>query len=557
MTQKMLKIETVVGPTRINQLIEPPGPIMVGRRPSHPIHLSGSDQVSRDHAMLSHETHNGSPQWLLTDTGSRHGTRLNGIAIEPHQGYPIRHGDLIDMAPWVFQVIDQGDSATRVQTISENEDSSSVVHTLKPTATPSVISQRLQLLLDLAHRMQEAPDEPALAEAVVDAAVEGSGFANIALLGPPGSDGTVSVLAHRGDILSNQDKPRLSQSLIRQAAQGSVASMVRPANRVRGKTPVDFAKSIADLAIDEALCAPIMLGGAPAGYLYLDNRQDQRGQTLQGAGDFVVGLTQLAAMSWANLRRLDLERRFGLVQADLAAAAEARNWVLPGRREQFGPLTILSESRAGRTLGGDFVDMIRLSPNRFAITVGDVSGKGVAASVLTTTAQGFLYASLAAHHDLARAVRELNAYVHPRRNDYTFLTLWAGVIDLETKTLTYVDAGHGYAWRSRPGQDVTRLCESGDIPIGLENETAYAAAVIDFLPGDQIFVVTDGLVEQPGCEKEGEPQREFSAARVIQVLQSSRIAVKDPVFDLFQRVVQFAGQSGLADDASAVWVSWT
>jgi len=133
-------------------------------------------------------------------------------------------------------------------------------------------------------------------------------------------------------------------------------------------------------------------------------------------------------LALANLKRIDMERRSALLEADLKAAATAQQWILPQRQGHIGPFRYSGESRPGRHVGGDFFDIIPLKDDRLAIAIGDVSGKGVTASVLMTTAQGFLHAALEESGDPQHAVTRLNHFIHERSESNKFVTLWVGVL---------------------------------------------------------------------------------------------------------------------------------
>src|SRR5690606_25746527 len=151
----------------------------------------------------------------------------------------------------------------------------------------------------------------------------------------------------------------------------------------------------------------------------------------------------------SNLKRKEIEQRHARIQAELHAGAEAQRWILPKREGNFGSIAYIGESRPGMHMGGDFFDVIPLGEDRLAVTLGDVTGKGVSASVLMTTTQGFLHAALQQHGDPHRAVVDLCRFVHPRRPESRFVTLWVGVFDAKARTLRYVDAGHGHAMMAR------------------------------------------------------------------------------------------------------------
>jgi sigma-B regulation protein RsbU (phosphoserine phosphatase) len=169
------------------------------------------------------------------------------------------------------------------------------------------------------------------------------------------------------------------------------------------------------------------------------------------AAGFAIGLSRLAALAWANLRRVEAELRSAAMEAELSAAGRMQGLLLPPREGAHGPFRYAGQSRPGRYVGGDFFDVIALTDDRLAVAVGDVSGKGVEAAVLIIASQGFLHAALHEHGDPGRAVTELNRYVFPRCPAGKFITLWIGVLDRTTMTMQAVDAGHGAGYRAQPG----------------------------------------------------------------------------------------------------------
>src|SRR5690606_25058121 len=198
----------------------------------------------------------------------------------------------------------------------------------------------------------------------------------------------------------------------------------------------------------------------------------------------------------SNLKRKEIEQRHAVIQADLHAGAEAQRWILPKREGSFGSIAYIGESRPGLHLGGDFFDVIPLGDNRLAVSLGDVTGKGVSASVLMTTTQGFLRAALKQHGDPHRAVMDLCRFVHPRRPENKFVTLWVGVFDGNARTLRYVDAGHGHALLIRGDGQHEPLSGGGGLPIGILDESDYIDQTVEMTPGARALIVSDGIIEQ-------------------------------------------------------------
>jgi phosphoserine phosphatase RsbU/P len=264
----------------------------------------------------------------------------------------------------------------------------------------------------------------------------------------------------------------------------------------------------------------------------------------------------MAGLALANLKRLDIERRSASIEAELKAAMAAQRWILPREKIQAGSFVCAGTSRPGEYVGGDFFDAIVLPDGRMAVALGDVSGHGIAASVLMTASQGFFHAAISQHGDLARAVKDLNAFVHPRRPESKFVTLWVGLFDPKNLTVSYVDAGHGYALLADTDHSFQTMAEGDAMPIGIMPDSVYTVVTKPLPAHGRALIISDGLVEQTqGEAAPGKPREQFQLSRV----QSALAAVnndEDAVAHLFDSVYQFAGTQNLSDDATAVLVKW-
>jgi serine phosphatase RsbU (regulator of sigma subunit) len=417
-------------------------------------------------------------------------------------------------------------------------------------------------------------------------------MANAAVLRPVDSSGRVQIVASRFTTPggSGGEGPRFSRSLLAAASNGQVAELSGSGSAGMG----NIAESIVVMNIASALCVPIMLGAArveatpnaPPGtgggtvalYLYLDSRGHAAPRPRANAAPFCVALGRMTGLALANLKRIEIERRQASIEADLNAAVAAQQWILPERTRQVGPVCYTGESRPGRFVGGDFFDVIDLGDGRVAVSLGDVCGKGMGACVLMTATQGFLHASLREHGDVQRALNAVNRYVSSRTPDERFVTAWVAVMDLGAGTLTYIDAGHGYALlrsdiqplavgdappidmdATTPIPSIPVELRAGDgLPIGVEPAFNYRAATVALPASGRLMVVSDGVIEQTGIVQSPEgglSQEEFGLNRLkVALADASRDG--DTVADLFAAVVNHAGTTQLADDATAVLVRW-
>jgi serine phosphatase RsbU (regulator of sigma subunit) len=174
-----------------------------------------------------------------------------------------------------------------------------------------------------------------------------------------------------------------------------------------------------------------------------------------------------------------------------------------------------------------------------------------------TASFGFLHSLLASGTDPADAAIALNRFLHPRRPASRFVTLWIGVFDLQARTLTYVDCGHGWACLKHPDGTFEGLDQGGGLPCAIDDEWTYTSVTVPLRPGSRAVIVSDGYVEQFGLtvDAAGKPAREqFGMDGIKNALSTNR--ADDELKALLDAVVKYAGTPHLSDDATAIIIRW-
>lgn len=526
------------------------GGIVVGRHEQCPVRLpADADKVSRQHARFIQQ----GGQWRIADLQSRWGTYVNGVKIPPLKELPIDEGDLVRIVPWTFSFSTHGVPKRGLQAVDDTATNATMIRNVAEEKAKPLQDELLNLLLESASAIHSAQDEKSLAQMLMDVACRGTGLPNAAVLRALDATGRLAVLASRAGPSLHTDTAAggalYSRSLLAAASQGTVAE-ISP-----GATD-NVSQSIIQMKINAAICVPLMLGSTVAAYLYLDSRGGGHAPLRTHASSFCVALSKIAGLALANLKRLDIERRTAHIEAELTAAVTAQRWILPRNLVKSAPFVCSGSSRPGQYLGGDFFDALILPNGRLVVTLGDVTGHGIAASVLMTASQGFLHAALTEHGDPARAVRDLNLYIHPRRPEGKFITLWVGVFDPKHMTLTYVDAGHGYAVLIGKDNGVTPLAGGDGLPIGIMPDSEYSTSSAHLPPGGRVLVISDGLVEQTQAEPAPDGKRRQFEMEGVQEAIAAAPHGHDAIPQLFEAVFKFAGTHNLSDDATAVMVHW-
>lgn len=478
--------------------------MVIGRQASSAdIVLSGDLSISRNHAKILSR----GGTWLICDIGSKHGTYLNGVRIPPHELAPMKDGDFIRLGPWTFHV--GGPVAAGPRMLSTSDDIASSANRVRRLADHEMslrVRERLDLLIDAAGAIATAGTIEDLASAALEALIGGTGFPRAAFIrrlhsGEFDAGSRVEVVASRIASMPSAapgEFDSFSLTVLRAADDGKVVILDG------GPSAVAQGQSLIDLRIQNALCAPVIVDGVPAAYLYLDarmNEREVRGHIHAQQADapaFCVAIARVCGLALANLNRLALDRRRRELEEDLQAARAAQSLLMPPPEGRFGNLAYAVRSCPGRLVAGDLFHAFQLDDGRTVVMIGDVAGKGIGAGILMAGTQAHLCASLNLHGDPARAVQEANRFVTSHAEPGRFVSLFVAILDPAAREMTFVDAGHGY-WLARHGTEMPRhALSAGGPPIGAATDTEYTSEKAAFAPGSVLLAFSDGVAEQPG-----------------------------------------------------------
>lgn len=147
-------------------------------------------------------------------------------------------------------------------------------------------------------------------------------------------------------------------------------------------------------------------------------------------------------------------------------------------------------------VGGDYFDVLRLSPYSIGFCMADVSGKGIAAALLMSNFQALVRAHFTARISMRQLVKELNQKVNQNSANDKFITLFIARYNMITGTLSYVNAGHlPPIVYDKSANEMTQL-ERGCIGLGMLDEIpGIDVGHIAIHRGTRIIAFTDGLVE--------------------------------------------------------------
>ena len=204
-------------------------------------------------------------------------------------------------------------------------------------------------------------------------------------------------------------------------------------------------------------------------------------------------------------------------------------------------------------VGGDFYHYFLLDSNHLCFVIGDVSDKGIPAALfMAMTLTAFVVFAKDAGRILPESVRLLNRYLCENNQSQMFVTLYAGILNMQTGILEYCDAGHEPPFLIREN-DVPRLTEKlGGMALGVDANYPYRSTTIQLNSGDTLFLYTDGVNEARNGDG-----RLFKTSGIEAALADKETTTCELVCDVvMKRLGQFVHGAPQSDDITMLAVSY-
>jgi len=212
--------------------------------------------------------------------------------------------------------------------------------------------------------------------------------------------------------------------------------------------------------------------------------------------NLLTAIAQLMAAAIQKARLHGQQVRSQQVTRQLHLAADVQRRMIPAEMPSLPRFEIAARYLPSFDLGGDFYDFIDFREDGgggMGVAVGDVVGKGVAASLLMAAVRASLRAYAQDVYDLDEVIRRVNRALCRDTRDNEFATLWYGVLDPEEMRLTYSNGGHEPPLLLRDGR-IQKL-DAGGMIVGIDPQQQYERAIVHLQPEDRIFIYTDGLLD--------------------------------------------------------------
>lgn len=243
------------------------------------------------------------------------------------------------------------------------------------------------------------------------------------------------------------------------------------------------------------------------------------------------------------------------IDAELAFAKAIQHSALPSvfppypNRKEFD---IWAGMYTAKEVGGDFYDFYFVDEDTLAFLVADVSGKGIPAAMFMMTAKTFLKSYAESGMSVEEVLRYANEKLCEGNDANMFVTAWVGFLNTKTGLITYANAGHNPPLIKQADGTFSYLkSRPGFVLAGMEG-IQYRKSEIQLMPGDSIYLYTDGVTEATDVKNEL-----YGEERLLTVLNANADAAPQSICEKVKADVDaFVGEAPQFDDITMLCLTY-
>ncbi|TNG02786.1 MAG: response regulator [Gammaproteobacteria bacterium] len=210
-------------------------------------------------------------------------------------------------------------------------------------------------------------------------------------------------------------------------------------------------------------------------------------------------------------------------------------------RDEF---SIFGSMQAAREVGGDFYDFFFIDEDRLCVCIGDVSGKGVPAALFMAITKVLIKSRSADDISTASILTHVNDEISENNDASMFITVFLGIIDVQTGEMTYTNAGHNPSYIKRTDGALERLDNLHGPVVGAIDGLAYKEGQVSLSKGDMLLMYTDGVTEAMDPE-----HQLFEENRLVEILKSGDYEIPEELIQkITSSVHEFENGAEQADD---------
>jgi serine phosphatase RsbU (regulator of sigma subunit) len=515
--------------------------LSIGRSSTAELSFPEDAGLSRQHFVI--EALGG--DWMVQDLGSKNGTFVNNVPLRAR--LVLKPGDRITAGHMAIVycpasagegagvvAFDAGDqpSSTTSTVVTSLEDASKTILVERPGARAQT---SVQALIQAGQELSENRPLADLFRVILALSIQAV----------KAQRGVVMLLegerlvprAHKGEGL------RISARVRDRVIEERCSILVRDT-----QLDDDFKSrmSIVEQKVHTMMAVPLQTKERIIGLIYVDSPFVVHEFTRDDLSLLTV-MANTAAIRIENVRLAEIEEADRIMQRDLLQAAEIQKGMLPDKAPAAAGADLAGFNAACRTVGGDYYDFFPYPDGRVGLALGDVSGKGMPASLMMMALHARVQVLAEDPRDLAAFMTRLNKATCSKCPSDRFITFFFSVLDPKTGDLAFANAGHNPPIVMRASGESEMLDDGGPV-LGVLPLARYGERRAHLDPGDMLVLYSDGVTEATNHAYD-----EFGEQRLIEVLRCHR---KEPAAEIVEAVTaavaEFAAGAPPADDITLV-----
>lgn len=361
-------------------------------------------------------------------------------------------------------------------------------------------------------------------------------------------------------LLNEQNPENHFQTMVRHAATGNILPFRldtqltgwmlthRKALLVNNFATDERFKGLDDdnFPVKSLLSVPLSVKGHMIGIISVFNKKSSDQFSSEDQRLISIIATQSAQII-ENARLLEQEKALVRINEEMRMAHNIQVNLLPKSLPEIPGYDIAGYSLAAKEVGGDYYDLIPIDEKRLAICLGDVSGKGLPAAMLMANIQAIIRSQTLSGVSPADCMQNANRLLFASTEPGKFVTMFYGILDTETHSLTFCNAGHDSPYLIDKDDQSLRL-ETGGLVLGFLQQAEYRQQSIAFPRGALLALFSDGVTEAMN-----EAEEEFGEDRMIDTFHSSFKNDADTMISkVIDRVKKHADGVPQSDDTTMV-----
>jgi sigma-B regulation protein RsbU (phosphoserine phosphatase) len=235
-------------------------------------------------------------------------------------------------------------------------------------------------------------------------------------------------------------------------------------------------------------------------------------------------------------------------EKDIQSAREIQFNIIPSGKPEFTDypeIDLFAVLKPADSVGGDLYDYFFIDKSHLLVAIGDVSGKGIPASLFMAIASTLIktHAKILSSREI---VSRVNEELSQRNSNQYFVTLFVGILDINTGILDYCNAAHNFPYILSADGSLRTLSKSHGLPLGIYKNKTYKSSTVDLHFGDMIVMYTDGVIDSRDAANQ-----HYGTDRLEKnILNLNDLDAEEAVTRLLKSILIYESEENQSDDVT-------